>query len=488
MAFNTSPLSQENVLRDVHDPVTQTLRTTAAPTPGAATEAKQDAQIVIATATNAKLDTIITEVTPVGVQYNLNGTLTTVLKDTTTPSNSRPLPVELTGASGPINITAGDLNVQLSDQGANPDVTKIGDGTNRLGITASSEAKVSDSAARTSLASIDAKLTAPLNVGVSTIAAGAGVQVIDSAGTNKLSVGTAGNILVSGLSAVGAAPSLNPVSIAGIDGSGNKQHLKQITGTNALVVDGSAVTQPVSVASLPLPAGSATSALQTTGNTSLSSMDTKTPALGQALAAASTPVVLTAAQLTTLTPLSSVSITGSVAVTGPLTDTQLRASVVPVSLTSTTITGSVAVTASALPLPAGAATETTLAAVNTKLPANLTVSATRLLVDSATSGRSKVNLARIADYNATPVTTAAYVQVIASTSALANMIEIFDSSGETLVIAFGGSGSEVDQMYLNPGGNGLVPLLIPASTRVSVKAVSNNISTVGAYLNLTLYS
>ncbi len=46
----------------------------------------------------------------------------------------------------------------------------------------------------------------------------------------------------------------------------------------------------------------ATSALQTTGNTSLSSIDTKTPALGQALAAASVPIVLTAAQLTTLTP------------------------------------------------------------------------------------------------------------------------------------------------------------------------------------------
>lgn len=32
MAFDTSPLSQENILRDVHDPVTQTLRTTASAT------------------------------------------------------------------------------------------------------------------------------------------------------------------------------------------------------------------------------------------------------------------------------------------------------------------------------------------------------------------------------------------------------------------------------------------------------------------------
>lgn len=51
-----------------------------------------------------------------------------------------------------------------------------------------------------------------------------------------------------------------------------------------------------------LPTGAATGAKQDTGNTSVASIDTKTPALGQALAAASVPVVLTAAQVTTLTP------------------------------------------------------------------------------------------------------------------------------------------------------------------------------------------
>lgn len=61
-------------------------------------------------------------------------------------------------------------------------------------------------------------------------------------------------------------------------------------------------TQPVSAATLPLPTGAATSARQDTGNTSIASIDTKTPALGQALAAGSVPVVLPAAQITTLTP------------------------------------------------------------------------------------------------------------------------------------------------------------------------------------------
>ena len=90
------------------------------------------------------------------------------------------------------------------------------------------------------------------------------------------------------------------------------------TKTPALVsgrvpVDGSGVTQPVSASTLPLPTGAATSAAQTTGNTSLASIDTKTPALSG----------------------------GKVPVTDP----------------------------TALPLPAGAATESTLSAINTKLPA-----------------------------------------------------------------------------------------------------------------------
>jgi len=45
--------------------------------------------------------------------------------------------------------------------------------------------------------------------------------------------------------------------------------------TGRVPVDGSGVTQPVSAASLPLPSGASTSALQTSGNASLTSIDTK---------------------------------------------------------------------------------------------------------------------------------------------------------------------------------------------------------------------
>lgn len=54
-------------------------------------------------------------------------------------------------------------------------------------------------------------------------------------------------------------------------------------------------------------------------------------------------------------------VTANTGLSQPLTDSQLRAADVPVSLTSTTVTNTVAVSAASLPLPTGAATETTLA-------------------------------------------------------------------------------------------------------------------------------
>lgn len=234
-----------------------------------------------------------------------------------------------------------------------------------------------------------------------------------------------------------------------------------------------------------------------TGNiaTSTASIDSKTPALGQALAAASVPVVLTAAQVSTLTPQ-----------TDALTDTQLRASALPVS-------------AASLPLPTGAATESTLSTLSGKVPANLTVTSNRLVVDgsgvtqpvsgtvtanagsgtfatSATqsgtwtvqpgntanttawlvsqNGRSSANTPVVNDYSSTPVTSAAYVQLVASTTSTTSRIEIFDSSGVALYLATGASSSETNQLIIFPGGNGPVDFAIPAGTRVSIKAVSTS--------------
>lgn len=55
-------------------------------------------------------------------------------------------------------------------------------------------------------------------------------------------------------------------------------------------------TQPISASALPLPSGASTAALQTTANTSLANIDTKTPTLGQKPMAGSSPVVISSDQ------------------------------------------------------------------------------------------------------------------------------------------------------------------------------------------------
>lgn len=86
-------------------------------------------------------------------------------------------------------------------------------------------------------------------------------------------------------------------------------------------------------------------------------------------------------------------------------------------------------------------------------------------------GDDSVQLVRN-DYTSTNVTTGAYVQLIASTSDVIETMFIFDSSGQTLFFAVGAAASEVNKFYIVPGGNGWVPLEIPAGSRISVKAVS----------------
>jgi hypothetical protein len=111
----------------------------------------------------------------------------------------------------------------------------------------------------------------------------------------------------------------------------------QVSLTNASVEISNDVGNavPVSAASLPLPSGAATSANQSTANASLSSIDGKLPALSS----------------------------GRVPV-----DVGTSINVGEVEVKNDT-GNPVPISASSLPLPSGAATETTLASVNGKLPA-----------------------------------------------------------------------------------------------------------------------
>lgn len=136
---------------------------------------------------------------------------------------------------------------------------------------------------------------------------------------------------------------------------------------------------------LPLPTGAATSAKQDLQTTALNSIDTKL----------TSPLTVQATNLDTRDLIfatdkvdvsgSAVSITGSVT-TGGLTDAQLRATPVPVSLISTTISNfpaTQAVSAASLPLPSGASTSalqsTIDTSVNTLLKPSSTLSAVTTL-------------------------------------------------------------------------------------------------------------
>ena len=129
---------------------------------------------------------------------------------------------------------------------------------------------------------------------------GVGTQITSFGGGNQYTEGdTDATITGTAMLMEGASNTLLPVQGTVADGV-----LVNLGINNDVTVTGT-----VSVT------GVATSAKQDTGNASLASLDTKLPPQGQALAAASLPVVLTAAQVTTLTPVA--------AITGYATETTL---------------------------------------------------------------------------------------------------------------------------------------------------------------------
>jgi len=82
---------------------------------------------------------------------------------------------------------------------------------------------------------------------------------------------------------------------------------------------------------------------------------------------------------------------------------------------------------------------------------------------------------RSLDYAVTNVTTGAYVQLNAATATAITYLSIFDSSGNPMILAVGAPGSEVDQIYVPPGGSvGGYKLSIPAGSRISYKALTTN--------------
>lgn len=115
-------------------------------------------------------------------------------------------------------------------------------------------------------------------------------QLVDGSGVTQ-PVSAAALPLPSG--AATSANQTNGTQQSQLVGNGN---VAWVSAGHAQIVDGSASTQPISASALPLPAGAATSALQTTGNNSLSSIDGKLPTLGQHAGTGSVSVVVASDQ------------------------------------------------------------------------------------------------------------------------------------------------------------------------------------------------
>lgn len=300
------------------------------------------------------------------------------------------------------------------------------------------------------------------------------------------SVSIAGSITASNPS-VGPTGTTVPASgtYIAVDVGGN---LTGLVGTaNGLKVDGSAVTQPVSGTVTVQQATAANLNATVTGTVAATQSGTWSNSITQG------------GNTATVTASNALKVDGS-AVTQPISG----------SVTAT-VSGTVAATQSgtwdinnisgSVSLPTGAATAAKQPALGTAGTASADVitvqgiaSMTALKVDGsavtqpvsiasvpAETGRTKVALYR-KNYSAGTVTTSAYTEIIASTTGAINRLYIADTSGSAMILATGGAGSEVDQLYIGPGGSDApYELAIAASTRISIKALDTN-ATSGQFI------
>lgn len=208
-----------------------------------------------------------------------------------------------------------------------------------------------------------------------------------------------------------------------------------------------------------------TAANQATANSSLSSIDTKlssqATAANQATEIASLSSIDTklSSQATAAKQDAEAVLVGAVNETAPASDTASSGLNGRLQRIAQRLTSLIAL------FPSSLGQKTSANSLAVVLPSDQTVPILQ-------SGKTALATARI-DYSSVSVTTGAYTQLVSNVGGTAvSEVEIFDSSGQTLVLAVGAVANETDKVYIFPGGNGRIPLSIAASARVSVKAVS----------------
>jgi hypothetical protein len=449
-------LNLENIIRKVFDHTTDSLRMSSSGAPVGIIISSSDDSIAIGNVAgdlltinpDGSLNSNINGVTPVlgripvdigGATVNITGPVNITNEVEIKNDAGSPIPVNGT-------VTVSGVSTLAEQQAQTLKLNTID--ASLLNIDIDTSAIFTESQAHTVLLnSIDSKLTSPLSITGSTVALDA--TTLAALENTNVTISNASIAVTGPLTDVQLRASAVPVSVSGVSTLAEQQtQTTLLTSIDAEVQSINASldtqlsnvateatlsavdvkvnttntkldslltelqlkadlteTQPISVSTLPLPTGAATSANQVTANSSLSSIDTKLnnldirdlafatdkvdvtgsivgldstslAALENITATVSGDINLSTSTLAALENVSIDNFPASQAVTGSfLTDAQLRASAVPVSLTSTTITNfpvtqavSGTVTAN-LGTIAGVATETTLAALNTKTPA-----------------------------------------------------------------------------------------------------------------------
>jgi hypothetical protein len=291
----------------------------------------------------------------------VSGPLTdTQLRASAVPISAAALPLP-TGAAQDSTLTSGSQKTKLVDSG----------GTNVASVSAAGALKVDGSAATQPVSAASLPLPSGAAQEHTTAAAPHAVRLTDGTSFFKPTTPADTQPVSGPLTDTQLRASAVPISAAALPlptgaaldstltSGSQKTKLVDSGGTNAasisaagaLKVDGSAVTQPVSAASLPLPTGAAQEHTTAVSPHAVRLTD------GAAFFKPTTP-----------SDTQPVSIAATVPVSGPLTDTQLRASAVPVSgpLTDTQLR------ASAVPV-SGPLTDTQLRASTVPVSGTITV-------------------------------------------------------------------------------------------------------------------
>lgn len=219
------------------------------------------------------------------------------------------------GGGGNVNITeVGGASINLgSTTSANSFPVVIASDQAPIPITGTISATNPSVGATGSTIPVDATYIGGLNGGnlVGMAVDASGHMLAAQSGTWNITNVSGTVSLPTGASTAAKQPALGTAGSSSAD----VLTVQGITSMTALKVDGTGGTFPISgtvaatqsgtwnitnvSGTVSLPTGASTSALQTTGNTSLASIDTKTPALGQAVKASSSPVVIASDQALT---------------------------------------------------------------------------------------------------------------------------------------------------------------------------------------------